>query len=290
MALPTRSLSTSAADSAPPELVRASQPPPSALQAVRAHPLLVMLAVAVCVGAGIAAGVARTPIWTAETRLSLGSIDVATQSLPGYVEATRSLAAAYSRAAQSTPVVRAAAATARLAPAQAAHRLSASPVADTSVLRVVGTGPDERSAAAVANAGSDALVRYIRRSTSVNASDAILRDYRRAQDRVQQLTTRRDRQRRQYLAQPSRARRAGLQDVTAALATAQLQADTLGDRFKSNQQDRPSADFVQVLSDATTAASDRTSALQLRAFTGLVAGLLLGLALALWRSRRRATA
>jgi capsular polysaccharide biosynthesis protein len=259
----------------------------SPFRAALRHPLAFLLPVIVCTAIGVAAGLARQPTWTADTRVALGSIDVATQSLPGYVEATKSLAAAYSRAIQSTEVVSRASRASGIPPAEVGDRLSASPVADTPILSVTATGPDERAAVTLANAGTDGLLRYVRRSTSQDISQSLLRDYERQQDRVQRLRSTRDRLERADAQAPGSISERELERANADYAAAQLQAEVLAQRFRNNQQNRPAPDFIRVLSDATTATSDKASGLQLRAFTGIVVGVVLGLVAAVVVASRR---
>ena len=57
------------------------------------HPFLFILPIIVLAAAGAALGLARTPTYTTESRVSVTRLDVQTQALPGYAQAAKSLAA-----------------------------------------------------------------------------------------------------------------------------------------------------------------------------------------------------
>ena len=83
-----------------------------------------------------------------------------TQSAPGIVGANQQLASAFSRAtrAGSGPVSRELGLTSTVE-----RRLDATPIPESPVLTVSGTGPTERDAVAITRVGTSSLVRYIRR-------------------------------------------------------------------------------------------------------------------------------
>jgi hypothetical protein len=258
------------------------------LAAMARRPLLVAIVVCACAGAGIALGLGRAPVYTAEGRLGVGSIDVDSQALPGYVEATQSLAGSYSRAIDSDQVLGTLSRATGLPRTVVAARLSASPVAESSVIRVEARGTDAAGAVRLANAGSAALVRYVRGlGTPPAESAAVLDDLRAASLDLERLTRTRQRLSRRYRASPSARVRRALQVAAADESTTSEKVKALAARYQADQQNLPKRNFVTVLTSAIGAASDRRSALELRAFTGLVAGLLLAAALATALANRR---
>jgi hypothetical protein len=241
-----------------------------------------------CTGAGVAIGIRREPVYTAEARLNVGNVDVSSQALPGYVVATQSLAASYSRAIVSQEVVRPVAASLRRSEVDVASHVSASPVPESSVIRVEATGPDSLTAVTLVNAASKSLARYVGGlNPAGGVSDRVLAQYRQGELDVAKADQRHRQLARRYVSKPTGDLRAALREAAATLSAAKLKVEALGVRYQDIEQNRPMDNFVQTLTTATTAASDRNSALAIRAFTGAVAGLLLGAALSTALSNRR---
>lgn len=252
------------------------------------HPFLVLVVFLICTGAGVAIGIKREPVYTAEARLNVGNVDVNSQALPGYVVATQSLAASYSRAIISQEVVGAVATSLRRSQVDVASHVRASPVPESSVIRVEATGSNGLTAVTLVNAASQSLARYVRGlNPAGGVSDRLLAQYRQAELDFAKAEQRHRQLARRYVSNPSGDLRAALREATATMRTANLKVQALGVRYQDIEQNRPMDNFVQRLTTATTAASDHDSALAIRAFTGAIAGLLLGAALATALSNRR---
>jgi uncharacterized protein involved in exopolysaccharide biosynthesis len=253
----------------------------------RYYPLVLLLGIVAAV-AGIAYGLQRTPTYTAESRLAIGSIDIATVSVPGYTSAAESLAASYSRAVASTQVARKVGRKAGISAQQAAVDVTASPIPNSPVIVIDGTASSERQAILLANAGSVALRQFVANATKSPDQSPLLNAYRDAQNKLQAA---KDTLRRRKQAQSLAGTGASQQPVNAANARVQLldlQARTIAAQYQNTLQNRPSSDFVRVLSNATIATSDRNQRLVLFGVGGGLAGLVIGLALATLRARRRA--
>jgi uncharacterized protein involved in exopolysaccharide biosynthesis len=264
--------------------------PVGPLAAMLQRPLLVVAILVVCAGAGLALGLARSPIYTAESRLGVGNTDIESQSLPGYVAATQSLAGSYSRAIDSDTILARLSRTLGQPPALLAGRLSASPVAESSVIRVGSRSTSAADAVRLANAGSSALVAYVRGLGASSAeSMKVLTNLRSTTLRLERLRDLRQALAKRYAAAPTERLQARMQTAAADASTAEAQVKALGVQYAADQQNMPKDAFISVLHTATGAASDRRSALQLRIFTGGVAGLLFAAALttALANRRRR---
>ena len=129
-----------------------------------AHPFLTLLPILLMVGGAIAFGLTREPTWTSEARLSVGELTPSTQSAPGIVEANQQqLASAFSRAIDARRVVAPVSRELGLTSTEVQRRLDATPIPESPVLTVSGTGPTERDAVAITRVGTSSLVRYIRR-------------------------------------------------------------------------------------------------------------------------------
>jgi len=266
----------------------APRPPVGPASAIARHPIVFLLVFVLCAGAGVALGVARQPIYTAEARLNVGTTDVVNNALPAYVVATQTLAGNYSRAIGSPQVVAPTARALRRSPDSVARHVSATPVPNSSVIRIQATGPDSRAAADLANASARSLVRYVGSLDADRAAnDGMLKQYRTAVVEQTRAEQRRTSLRRRYEANPTGRLRSELRDATARYRTAKLQVDALGSQYQNSQQTQRTTNVVQPLSFATIGGSDFRDALALRALTGAVVGLVLGAALVTLIANRR---
>jgi capsular polysaccharide biosynthesis protein len=247
------------------------------------HWLLVLALTVALAAAGIVYGLQRTPTYTAQSRLAVGSIDVATNAVPGFAQAAQNLAASYARAADSSDVVKAAARRVDRPATEVAHAVSASPVPDSSVILVEGTGSSEQQAVELANAETLALRSYIQGTAKSPDESSLLDDYQRLQSKL--AAARADLRDAQDVA--GTATTAAVRRASARVDTLDLQARTLAAQYQNQQQNRPSSDFVRLLNDATTASSDRKQRLALFGVGGALAGLVIGLALATLLVRRQ---
>ncbi len=252
------------------------------------HPLLALFIVAVCTGAGVASGLERTPVYSAEARLAVGNIDVESQALPGYVSAVESLAGSYSRAADSDKVVGPVARELGMEPTEVARRVAASPVPGSAVIRVSAKGDDEASTVRLANATAQSLRGYVQGLDSGGSSArSILREYRQASVEAEQAKETRERRREADAGSGGDGTSARVQEAEAEYSAASLRVRSLANQYQQTLQQRPPANFVQGLTDAAAAGSDRMQQIQLRGFTGFVAGLVLAAAVVTSLANRR---
>ena len=109
---------------------------------------VVLACVVICVAIAIAVALVRGPDYKAQSQLFVGSFDVRSVAIPGFVTASVQLADAYSRLANSDAVVIPAARQTGLTRAQARARLSASNVPGSPVVRITAEGSSSRAAIA----------------------------------------------------------------------------------------------------------------------------------------------
>ena len=258
------------------------------LTAARRHWLLVAFVTLLLTAAGVAAAILRQPIYTAESRLVVGRIDVsAPGALGSFTVATQALASQYSRTIDSQGVTRRVASRADMTPRGVAARVSATPIPQSPVIRVLGTGTDPREAVRLANLSSDALVSF---TTALNRSNPdtarLLTRYSKASRQVVERRALLSRLRRSYDADPTAAKRARLQETEVNLRVAQLRSQTLRNSYTASTSSQAATALVQVLERAFIAKSDRMRYVQFFGFIGFVAGLALGMALATVRANR----
>jgi hypothetical protein len=266
MATTTRFPSTRAD---PPEtgLLTAAEPP-SPFAAVLRHPFLTLLPILVFVGGAVAFGLVREPRWTSEARLTVGELSPSTQSAPGIVEANQQLASAYSRAVSADRVLTRVSRELGIEKPEIKRRLTATPIPESPVVTVSGTGPTERDAIALTQVGTSALVRYIRDLGDKN---------REAERLLSELTA----ARRQVLALEEQ----GVIGPSPELDAAKLRADSLRTQYLETTR-RAGSTPITELNPAEAATNDREKILRLAIVVGCLAGVAVGAALATARETR----
>jgi hypothetical protein len=220
----------------------------------------------------------RTPVWTAESRISVGRADVPAYTLQGVTIGNATLAGSYARAIAAPSVIRAGARAADIPIAEARERVSGSQIPRSTLIRVEGSGETNRQARRLANGAAAGLIRYVSELNVEQQEDGTLDRYRRAQRRTDRLRRRYVSAARAYGRDSDRAQRARLD-----MLTAQLRSQTLSTRVVQSVG-APVQNLLQLVVPATDATSDRTSVLTRLVLFALAAGLLLGLALALLRA------
>jgi len=244
---------------------------------VRSIPLII-LPVILLVGAALAYGLTREPTYTSEARLNVGGLNLTTQTLAGYTTAVQQLAVAYSRAIDATPVITPVAKKLRLPVADVADRISATPIQGSPVIRVRATGNDGAEARRLADAVAGSLVSYaIDLNSGSTQSQRLLRDFKAATRRMEVAG--------------AKAQRVGPKDPSyQALKTrediARLKAQTAGALYQRSVSGQAMTNLVQKLAPAARATNDRNSVLQQFVAGGLIAGLLIGVGLAVLRANR----
>jgi capsular polysaccharide biosynthesis protein len=258
----------------------------SALQ----HWLIMVISVVVCTSAGIAVGLIITPTYTAQAQLVVGkSLNLAnTAAISGLPLAEEELAEDYSRLI-TTPAVS----------HQVGKRLgynpsgvlSATPIAESPVIEVYGTGKTKAEALSLANAGSQALINAIN-TVNQETSDAnqnLLTEYQ--DDEEQQIHQQQlaNALQAQVNAAPAATASYNLLNSELVFEQAVLQTDNLKLAALQSQYEaafNPNLAIEQTvasLGGASFQGDNRLSNAEIAGIAGLVAGILIGLALAAWR-------
>jgi uncharacterized protein involved in exopolysaccharide biosynthesis len=270
--------------------------PPNVGTAVRRHPVILVVTVVVCLLAGAAYGLARKPNYTANVNLQVGSIDL---KLPGAIgglqTANEELATAYSREANASPVVGAVSKQLHLPETTILAAMSSTPVPLSGNFTITAVSKSRPQALAIANATSDALVKYV---DGVNNNSAYVNklwgEYQTAAGQVSAAQTA-VMTARQAIAQANAAKTHPTSAELKALTKAQADVDTFSTSRESIQQAYFAAksqetNTPEVVAPAVVTTSDKKTKLAIALFGGLVAGLLIGGALATMWARRKARA
>lgn len=229
--------------------------------ALRRRPFWVLIpTVLLCIG-GIAAGWTRPPTYTAQSSLIIGTSDPASPNFSGNVVAAGSLATAYSRAIIASPVVDSVSKSLGMSRSAVTSDLSSAPLPSSPEFTVSATGDSAKAAINLANAASSAIIKYLGSLNSGSGNQQLLlSEYQAAAAKVSQdIATR-----------APKARRARDQLVVSGIASA----------YSAALAANPAAPGVSPFTSAFAATSDRKSTAELLGFIGLIAGLLVGLALA----------
>jgi hypothetical protein len=257
---------------------------------VRQHWLLVLLPVVVLMAAAGAYAMKRTPTYTAQSKLTLGQLDVAAQA-PSYVTAAQGLAATYSQAIHAGAVTKPAGKSLGIPPLEASKRLVASPIGQTPLFLIDATGPNAHDAIKLANSASRALVRYVDGLNSSAAGvNSSLAAFRRASEQQHRAGIAVAAAQAAYQRHPSFKTR---QAVTTALQrsdSAKLRATVLAGVYGNAKRVGATSNVLQILATATTATNDRNSVLQKVLFIAAAAGLAIGVALAVRAGTREPAA
>ncbi len=122
---------------------------------------------------GTTAALLQAPIYTAETRLSVGRSTLSANMIPGYVSATQDLAANYARFV-TTGSIR------PVLPekiADAVKTVSASPIAESNILRIEATAIDPSAAVTAAQIAARGLTQEVESLSSEESAKTALSRY-----------------------------------------------------------------------------------------------------------------
>jgi uncharacterized protein involved in exopolysaccharide biosynthesis len=263
-------------------------------QAVVARPFLVVLPVLVLLVPALALALARQPVYSAEARLLVGGFNVEAQAVPGFVEASRTLAETYSRLVPTRAVGERVAEILELDIDQVSGNIDATSVPESSIIKVTGTGGDAGEAVRYAAAAAQALEDYADQAASSTDIETLLDEYRQASLTLNQVTGRATALRAQYdaLVAAGTDTEADLEALSAAeadVARAQLEAETLANAYAASRERSGSSGNIDLVAPATSVGSDRSKNLQLAIAGPLLLGLVAGVALATLVANRRGT-
>lgn len=248
-------------------------------EGVKRRPILALLPVLVFVAVGVALGVARKPVYSATARMYVQVPASDPSALFSLTDAASGLASAYSRAVSATVVVDAVARDLSMDPGAVAGKTAATPVPDSPVVKVIAQGSTAHAATRLANTTAQELRRYITRlNDSAGASRTALGEFGSASRGVARAQARVLQAQNTYDALGTSDAKVALDTAQANLQVALLRRETARERYSTLQSGQQPT--LEVLRQADSAGSDHGSKLKLFAFIGLLAGAVVGAALA----------
>lgn len=287
MSTPPQILSASAAEqissNGREDTLAAPPPAPTLASAVGRHRWLIVSLAVLCAAIGVGVGVSQRSAYTASSALQVGKENPNSPGFYGYVQSASALAAVYSRALTAAPVIATVQQKLGISPTTAVERLSAEPIPNSPVFRIIATGASAHAAVELANVAAGALVSYESHNNYSSDAAELYGKYRTAatelaRDRGQLAQLERSK------TPPESPRRVGAQ---ATVYTAQARSNALNGAYQQAVAAEPSGSLVSPLSSAIAASNDHKSKIELLGLIGLVGGLIIGCALAVLLEQRK---
>lgn len=266
----------------------------SALTALRHHWFAALLITLLVTILGIGAATTRPVVYTGETRLAIGKGAMSALNIPGYPTAAKEMASNYSRWVTDQG-------TSGIKPPPGTISLSASPIPESSILRIEAKATDPEVATAASQAAADALMAEVNKVRAENNPAEVMKDIVAHAPDLSKAQAGAAGNLGKY--NRDLANKASAEVIAADLeefaktdtVRAQLQAeqDARLDKYRRLvSQNSTEADLRSTGQGAQIVGNDRSSTLQRGAMLGFGAGALLALLIAsgLDRRRRRRTA
>ena len=274
----------------PPSRFEQAIPRIGPLEAVRRHKLVAVLPVIVLVALAILYSESRDPVYEAEARQAIGRVDVSQPgALAGFQSATRALASSYSRAIVAPAVVDPVARATGLSTEDVRDQLKATPIPESAIISIRGTGPSEQEAIAVATTGARALESYVARLNRSNPNaKRLLNEYRRASRVLSQRRFELDQAKRDAPGERSAATNRRIERLRQRTSDALLNSRVAAENYAISRRSESNVSILQTISLPESATDDESSNLQIAIYIAVAAGLLLGIALASLLANRRA--
>jgi hypothetical protein len=262
-----------------------------AIYAMLRYPYLVIIPILLLGAVGYVLAGKKQVTYKAEAQVLIGQPSPGTAGeLPGVVQAEQSLAGIYAREIDFNQVLIPLARQFNTTPADIASRLSATPDPQSPLVRIFATASSPSAAVVLANGASTKFAATVNSlsETGTSANQAFGR-YKRAVAAYQSALGKQQQLQQQLSnsgSTSSVASNPALQQAAAASQIAQLHVTTLADQYQSLLAAQQNAPTLSVFESAAGASSNHKANLEIYVFGGLVAGLLIGAALATLMANR----
>jgi capsular polysaccharide biosynthesis protein len=250
-------------------------------EAIRRRPMLLIVPAVVLAVLGAVVGVLASNTYTAIAQLVVQPLAPTISQLPAAVQSAEDQATNESRLIHSSGVIAPLAQEFNTTPTSIANHISATPIPESTVIRLEAEASSAHAAIALANAAAATFSHYLNAELqSTTESGAVFRRYEAAAAVLDQTRNAK------LALEAKHVGLNGLVRVSAAIAAAQLRANALSARYQSTIQALATAPAVKSFDSATTASSNRASLIETYALGGLIVGLLIGAAMALALANR----
>lgn len=264
--------------------------PAGLLYALRRYWLVALLPVILFGALGVAYGNQRQATYTASSRLIVGGLQLNTSGAQaGFATAVQGLSEAYSRAVTGDQVLAPVARQFRTTPEAIRGSLNGTPLPNSPIFTITAAYPTERGAVQLANATSQALLKYLDSLYGNNpATRRLLRAYRKASETANAKNALAATRKKRYDDNETSANRDAYVRAKSQADSASLDQEAIGDQYRAaSGSNVGSSTIVQVLSGASAATSDHKAAMEKFGVIGAVIGLIIGLSAALALGNRR---
>ncbi|HLI61653.1 MAG TPA: hypothetical protein VKV21_18505 [Solirubrobacteraceae bacterium] len=225
-------------------------------------------------------GLKRTPQYTATTKLTVGSVDYRTQSVPGFVQAAQTLADSYALTVRSGAVLAPLARSQHMTEAATANAVTATAVPNSTIFSISATMPTKAAAIRLVDAATKQTQQTVAslNTTTADAAKALrtFRRYAREVSIAQQKLA--------ALRKSKTASQSALENAQTAAAEAEALAGAYSTQYQAlitGNTPQTEARTLTVIQPAVNASSDKRSYLERYVALGLAAGLVLGVLIAL---------
>jgi hypothetical protein len=253
------------------------------------HWLLVMALILAGAAAGGVLGARQPQTFESRAILQVGRLDINSQAVPGYVQASKTLAAVYSRIAATEIVEQQVAKRAQMPIATVRANLTAVNTPEGTTMALIARGSTARSAERLAGAAATTLRLFVAQLTTTDAATRLLKQY---QDLTRQAltaerTVRRERSRARLSLAGRTAHLIKADRARLKASSFRLRADAAAAVYRQTRQVVLDAKPLLVLDSGGHAKSDHRALIQRFGFVGAIGGLVAGLLLATGLATRR---
>lgn len=249
---------------------------PSVWQHYRRYWLVALVVTALMGGLGVVAALVRPPVYTAETRLAVGSAEMNAFNIPGFPSASEEMASNYSRWVTHQGVQ-------GIGTPPGTIELTASPIVESNVLRIEATSLDQATALRAVQESADGLVAAVNEVAAGNDPEPLLES---ALDLIGPLTeARQANEEAQYDYQnainnnlPTSVVERLLGEYVAtqrALQALDLERDGLEDRYRRLVANSSTEAQLSEISPPAIVSNDRMAVLQRNGLLGAIFGFAL---------------
>jgi hypothetical protein len=263
-----------------------------AVTAMLRYPLLVIVPVIVLAVVGYVLSGKKHATYKAESQVLIGSPSPGTSGeLPGVVQAEQALAGIYAREIDFDQVLIPIARKLGTSPAAIASRLSAAPDPQSPLIRIFATGPNSANAVALANGAATKFAASMNRIAQNDASASQAGTSYRGAVIAYQKALAKQHQIQQRLtnsgSDTSTSSNPALLKAIVATQVAQLHQSTLASQYQSLLATQSNSPTLSVFETAAGATTNHQSNVEIYVFGGVLAGLLIGGALATLLANRK---
>jgi hypothetical protein len=287
---PTTKDSSALSSDEAPLTYRVFEPPSGfVLTAIARNKLLICICAVALAVVGAAYAYSRPKTFSAAATVQVGQVNPNSPGFYSYVESAAALAGAFSRAISAEPVLDTIQQKLKISRADANARLSAESIPLSPVFRVFAEGHTEAEAMQLANVAANAIVAYESETNSANPeASSLLSEYSRASLAVEHAVGKLTELETSLHGHRSSPTATALVSDKAAVSTAEAKLKAIDAAYTAAVTSQaPRTGLLSLLAGATSASNARNSKIEEFGFVGLLAGIIIGCALAVARQQRR---